>query len=58
MTFEYMFDEVDARKDVRAYQRQVASRAAEGWRLVQILVELPAAVPGAYVLVLERPTAP
>lgn len=52
---EYRFEEVDARRDPRLYREVASERALEGWRLVQVLVETPAAMPAAYVLVLERP---
>ena len=41
--------------EAASYQSEVRRHAAQGWRLVQILVELPAAVPASYILVLERP---
>lgn len=53
--YEYRFETVDLRGRPTGYQGVVAQRALEGWRLVQILVEIPAAVPSSYVLVLERP---
>lgn len=55
MRYEYRFEAVDVRQDARKYQRVAADRADDGWRLVQVLVEVPAAVPSEYVLVLERP---
>lgn len=54
-SFEYRFEVVDIRTDSLAYQSAVVRFAEDGWRLVQILVEVPAAVPSEYVLVLERP---
>lgn len=40
--------------DPRSYQAVVHQRAKEGWRLVQILVENPAASVSHYVLIFER----
>ena len=38
-----------------SYQGVIAEQARAGWRLVQVLVEEPAAVVTEYVLVFERP---
>ncbi|GGQ94241.1 DUF4177 domain-containing protein [Deinococcus ruber] len=38
-----------------SYQEVTAQHAREGWRLVQILIENPAAVAAEYVLIFERP---
>jgi hypothetical protein len=57
MTYEYDFVPVDVRKDRTAYRAVAAERARAGWRLVQVHVEVPAAVPAEVVLVLERPVA-
>jgi hypothetical protein len=54
MTYEYRFEEVDVRSDPKAYQQTIATHAAEGWRLVQVHVEMPAAVPASVVVILER----
>jgi hypothetical protein len=42
--YEYRFESVDIRRFPQAYEVAVQTAAAEGWRLVQILVEQPAAV--------------
>lgn len=42
--------------DAEGYQSIVRERAADGWRLVQILVENPAASVSEYVLIFERTT--
>jgi Domain of unknown function (DUF4177) len=55
MTYEYDFLPVDVRRDRTAYRAVVADRARQGWRLVQVLVEVPATMPSEVVLVLERP---
>lgn len=54
---EYDFVPVDVRRDRTAYRAVVAEKARAGWRLVQVLIEVPAAVPTEVVLVLERPTS-
>jgi hypothetical protein len=54
MQYEYRFEDVDVRQDSKAYQHTVETLAAEGWRLVQVHVEMPAAVPASVVLILER----
>jgi len=38
------------------YQSVVHELARQGWRLVQVLVEQPAAMVSEYVLIFERPT--
>lgn len=38
-----------------ACERVVAEHAAQGWRLVQILVAVPASMPTEYDLIFERP---
>lgn len=53
--FEYRFHRVPLGRKHEPYPDAVARAAREGWRLVQILIEVPAAVPSEYVLVLERP---
>ena len=35
-------------------EQKVHELAREGWRLVQVLVEIPAAVPTEYVVIVER----
>jgi hypothetical protein len=54
MQYEYRFEDVDVRQDSKAYQHAVEAFAADGWRLVQVHVEMPAAVPACVVLILER----
>jgi hypothetical protein len=54
MQYEYRFEDVDVRQDSKAYQHAVATFAADGWRLVQVHVEMPAAVPASIVVILER----
>ncbi|MCW3796910.1 DUF4177 domain-containing protein [Sphingomonas sp. BN140010] len=54
MAYEYHFDNVDVRTDPQAYQAAIASHAANGWRLVQVHVQMPAAIPALVVLILER----
>ena len=44
----------NGRIDPASYQDAVAEHARLGWRLVQILVENPAAVVDEYVLVLAK----
>lgn len=55
MTYEYDFVPVDVRRDATAYRAVAAERARDGWRLVQVHIEVPAAIPSEVVLVLERP---
>lgn len=55
--FEYDFVTQPTTWGSRDYQDVVHERARSGWRLVQVLVEQPAAVAGEYVLVFERPAA-
>ncbi len=38
-----------------AYRRIIEDQARQGWRLVQIFVPIPAAVPSTYELIFERP---
>jgi poly-beta-hydroxyalkanoate depolymerase len=54
---EYEFVPVDVRRDPTAYRAVAAERARDGWRLVQVHIEVPAAVPAEVTLVLERPAA-
>jgi hypothetical protein len=54
MQYEYRFEDVDVRQDSKAYRHAVETFAADGWRLVQVLVEMPAAVPASIVVILER----
>jgi hypothetical protein len=35
-------------------EQRIHELASKGWRLVQILVEIPASVPVEYVIVVER----
>ena len=56
MKFEYKFERVDVLRNPQAYQEKIAEHAGEGWRLTQVFVETPAAMPSEYVLILERPT--
>ena len=58
--YEYKFVKVAAafsgsRVDAAGYEKTVAEYAADGWRLVQIFVANPAAIPSDYQLILERP---
>ena len=39
------------------YRRVINEHAAQGWRLVQILIQVPAAIPKEYELIFERPRA-
>jgi hypothetical protein len=59
---EYRFVRVAAVHDPRRsatalVEEQVQSLAADGWRLVQVLVEQPAAMANDYVLIMEREKA-
>jgi len=38
-----------------SYERVIHEHAAQGWRLVQVFVPLPAAVPTEYIIIFERP---
>jgi hypothetical protein len=38
----------------RLLEQKIHEIAADGWRLVQVLVEVPAAVPYEYVIIAER----
>jgi Domain of unknown function (DUF4177) len=53
--YEYRFDSVPYKYGSTDYQQAIVDAAADGWRLVQVLVEIPASIPGAHVLILERP---
>ncbi|HAJ38774.1 MAG TPA: DUF4177 domain-containing protein [Chloroflexi bacterium] len=59
--FEYQFLTVAAEvgktpKDrPPLYQQTIQEQARRGWRLVQVFVPVPAAVPSEYVLIFERP---
>jgi hypothetical protein len=60
--YEYKFVRVPVKylrdgMDPQTYQTAVEEHARDGWRLVQVLVENPAAIPTEYVLILERPRA-
>jgi hypothetical protein len=35
-------------------EQKVHEIAAEGWRIVQVLVEIPASIPSEYVIIAER----
>jgi hypothetical protein len=37
-----------------SYREVIKEHAAQGWRLVQMLVENPAAVPSEYMVIFER----
>ncbi|AKG19993.1 DUF4177 domain-containing protein [Calothrix sp. 336/3] len=57
---EYKFVRVPLNYDQKStltshLEISVNEHAQEGWRLVQILVENPAAVPFEYVVIFERP---
>lgn len=57
LEYEFVRHDVAWRRgvvDAEAYQSVVHERAANGWRLVQILVENPAASVGQYVMIFER----
>lgn len=41
--------------DPDAYRRIIEDQARDGWRLVQIFVPVPAAIPSRYELIFERP---
>ena len=41
-------------KPSKLVEQKVQELAAEGWRLVQVLVEMPAMVPNEYVIIAER----
>ncbi len=41
-------------KPSKLLEQKVHEMAAQGWRLVQVLVEVPAAVPNEYVIIAER----
>jgi hypothetical protein len=40
--------------DSPSYQTIIHEHAVQGWRLVQILIENPAVIPGEYVIIFER----
>lgn len=42
------------RSPTELVEQKVHEFAAEGWRLVQVLVEVPATMPEEYLLILER----
>ena len=39
----------------QSYRSVIEEYARKGWRLVQVLVQVPAAVPSEYELIFERP---
>jgi hypothetical protein len=43
--------------DTSCYERPILEHTSNGWELVQIFVENPAAVPLEYVLIFRRPRA-
>lgn len=56
---KYRFERVPATHTPNAHpgdliEPRIHSLAAEGWRLVQVLVENPASVPSDYLLILEK----
>ena len=58
--FEYTFARVPVtyqggRPSPEDYRATVVEHANAGWRLVQVLVLNPAAVPAEYELIFERP---
>ncbi|MER3482228.1 MAG: DUF4177 domain-containing protein [Meiothermus sp.] len=61
--YEYKFVRVPVKftrsnvLDPATYTEAVTEHAAQGWRLVQILVENPAASVSEYVLIFERQKA-
>jgi len=58
--YEYAFEivpmtiGVDGLPALPAHRAVIAERARDGWRLVQVFVSNPAAVPSAYELIFER----
>jgi Domain of unknown function (DUF4177) len=61
--FEYAFVRIPVAYksgsiDPSSYQSAIEERARIGWKFVQIFVEMPAAIPGEYTLIFERPAAP
>lgn len=44
----------NGRIDPAAYEQAIHDQAAEGWELVQIFVEQPAATAGEYALIFRR----
>lgn len=50
----YAFEIVDVSRDSHFYRDAISAHAANGWKLVQILIEAPAVYPTEYVLVLEK----
>jgi hypothetical protein len=58
--YEYAFEivpmtiGVDGLPALPAHRAVIAERARDGWRLVQVFVPNPAAVPSAYELIFER----
>ena len=55
--YEYRFERVGNRRDSRAYQTLIAELAAQGWRLVQVMHEMPASASREVVVILERDAA-
>lgn len=55
-SFAYKFERVRVKSTSGTYKETIHARAIEGWRLVQVLIEQPAAMASEYVLILERPT--
>lgn len=58
--FEYEFVPCRSRFEgasmsVAPVREMVEAKACEGWRLVQVLVLNPAAIPSQYELIFERP---
>ncbi len=43
------------RNETPPYQQMIAEYARQGWRFVQLVVAIPAAIPTEYTLVFERP---
>ena len=61
--FEYNFVQVTltykgTKIDRSGYHSAIHEKAKNGWRLVQVLVEIPAAAPFEYTLIFERPIVP
>lgn len=55
--FEYDFVTQPTTWGMSEYHEVVHERSRQGWRLVQVLVEQPAAIASEYVLIFERPAS-
>lgn len=58
MTYTYTFVRVPVRVGAKqtepAYEATIHEYAKQGWRFVQLVIEVPAVVPTEYVLIFER----